>query len=184
MAISGYTAASNLQSVFIGSFTASFDVSAASFIGANIGAGDRKRTIRVIACMYIMSLACTGAASALGMVFCDSLITFILPDAPIALEYARITVTYSIGFSFLLGVIVINNKVVQSFGFTVYQMVCSIAALCGFRVLWITFVYPALDNFPALLVAYPISWVLNVLVTLPCIVYCIVKYSRGKNFEL
>ena len=184
MAISGYTATSNLQSVFIGSFTSAFDVSASSFIGANIGAGDRKRTLRVIACMYIMCLLSTGLACVFGILFQDSLINILIPNAPIALGYAKITAIYSIGFGFLLGVIVVNNKVVQSFGFTVYQMVCSVASLCGFRVIWISFVYPLLDSFHGLLVVYPISWLLNIIAVLPCIIYCIVKYSHGKNFEL
>ena len=184
MAISGVTAADKLQSILGTAFTSAFATTAATFIGANIGAGDRKRTLRIIACCYVMSIVTVGISSSLGMVLQEQLMSLIIPGAPEAIGYGKIANSYALAFCFMLSIMSVNNQVVQAYGYSVYQMVINIAFLCVFRIFWISLVYQNYPSFKVLYAVYPVSWALAILGLMPCVISCIVRYARGKDFEL
>ena len=156
-AIAGFTASNNLQGIFLTALTSAFAVTTSTFVGENIGAGDRKRTLRIVIYSYIISFLCVSLSSACCIVFREPLLSLFVPGEPEAIAYGAICNIYIVGFSFMLGVIVINNQLVQAFGFTTYQMAMSLIFLCGFRVLWLALVYPSYNTFECLMVTYPIS---------------------------
>ncbi len=184
MAISGATASSNLQSVLGTAFTSAFATMASTFIGANIGAGDRRRTLRVILYCYVMSIVVVAISSALGLVFIEQLLNLIIPGAPEAVAYGKIVSTYCLGFFFTLSIISVSNQVVQAYGYSTYQMVVNVLAMCVFRIFWIRVIYPYSPSFELLHAVYPTSWALTIIGLMPCVISCIVRYARGKDFEL
>ena len=133
---------------------------------------------------YIISFLCVSASSICCLVFRDPLLSLFVPGQPDAIAYGAICNVYIVGFAFILGLIVINNQLVQAFGFTTYQMAMSLVFLCGFRVLWLAFVYSGNQTFDCLMLTYPISWMLNFASVIPLVLWCLVKYSRGKDFKL
>ena len=183
-AIAGNTASNNMQGIFITALTSSFSVNCSTFVGENIGAGDRKRTFRIVLLNYTISVLAIALSSATALIFEDFFLSLFVPQNAEAIAYGAICNKYIIGFSFLLGIMVINNQIVQAFGYTTYQMVASLAFLCGFRMIWLALVYPMHPTFECVMITYPISWVLINLALIPLVIWCVVKYIRGRDFKL
>lgn len=183
-AIAGYTAASNIQGIFVSAFTAAFAIMTSTFVGENIGAGDRRRTLKVTFSSYAISFSCVTLSSLLCLLLREPLLSLFVPNQPDAIAYGVICNNYLVGTAFLLGIIVTNNQLVQAFGFTTYQMVVSLICMCGFRMLWLAVVYPHFTTFECLMITYPLSWTLNLLFVIPLIIYCLSAYRRGKDFKL
>ena len=183
-AISGYTASNNLQGIFMNSITNAFAVMCSTFVGENIGAGNRKRTLKVVLYSYIISFVSVSFSIVMCTVFRSQLLSLFIPGQPEALAYGIICNNYILGFGFLLAVIVINNQIVQAFGYTTYQMIASLVSLCVFRIVWLAFVYPQSPTFDCLMLTYPISWGLNLISVIPFVAWCLLKYSKGRNFKL
>ncbi len=64
-----------------------------------------------------------------------------------------------------------------------YQMISSIIALCVFRAVWISFVFPLFKTPEAVYIAYPLSWILVVVIDGVKIIPTLIRYKNGKKLR-
>ena len=184
VAVAGKSAANNLQSVFIGVFSASMQSMTLAFVGGNLGAGDRARTLRVIKNCYVISVSVLTSMGIIGLVFHKPLLTLFVPGNEAALAFASVANTYMMSAGAIVALHGLGKSVLQAFGMNRYQMFSSIMSLCVFRALWISFVYPFFNTPEALFIAYPLSWFLVVIIDGVKIIPTILKYKNGKQYEI
>ncbi len=184
VAVAGKSAANNLQSVFVGVFSSSMQSMTLAFVGGNLGAGDRVRTLRVIKNCYVISVSVLTLMGIIGLVFHKPLLTLFVPGNEEALAFASVANTYLMGASFIVALHGLGKSVLQAFGMNRYQMFSSIMALCVFRALWISFVFPFFNTPEAVFIAYPLSWILVVIIDGVKIIPTLVNYKNGKNYDI
>ena len=184
LAVAGKSAANNLQSLFVGVFSSSMQSMTLAFVGGNLGAGDRARTLRVVKNCYLIGVSLMTLTGVVGLVFHKQLLSLFVPDSTEALAIASLANRYLMSASFIVALHALGKSVLQAFGMNRYQMFSSIISLCGFRALWISFVYPVFNTMEAVFIAYPLSWILVVLIDGSRIIPTLKKYKNGTNYDI
>ena len=181
--ISGNTASISVEGVmFSVSNNASIVVSA--FVGQSLGVGNRDKTLEIIKKSYIFWIITGLIDMAICLPLAKSLLNLIIPGEPEAIAFGAYRLYMLCACAVIHCLMNVNAGMLQAFGKTTYQMMINLIGICGFRLLWMTVVYP-LNKTPFMLyIAYPISF------TLVCIVGGITsfimvrKFKRGESFGL
>lgn len=155
-----------------------------AFMGQNIGAGNRERTLRVMKVGYISFAATAVLTGSICLIFGKFLLGLIIPGETEAIEFGYVRLAVLSAVSLLTAINHVSGGSLQSFGYTVFQMLVNLVGVCGFRFLWMAFVFPVDPSPLSLYICYPISYSIVLILGLVMNSYVISKYKKGNNFAL
>ena len=134
----------------------SFSQACTTFVGQNYGAGQLKRCRRTL----LFSLAESFAASAVAIGFVlltgRSLLAIFNSDPEvIEIGYTRLVIVFSAyTFSILYDTM---SGYLRGFGISLVPAILTTLGVCGVRIAWIEFVFPASRTFATIMNVYPVS---------------------------
>lgn len=141
----------------------SFSMAATTFVGQNVGAGriDRvKKGLFVTVGMGGLYTVCSGA---LLLVFAPQVIG-IFSDQPQVVQYGIYAMKFFCPFYWMLGILHILAGTIRGTGKTMEAMLAFLFSLCLFRIIWIFAVTRVCHEFYAVMVGYPLSWLIGMLI--------------------
>ena len=160
-ALAGHSAAVSIEGL-VHSVVTGFGSAAMTFVGQNIGAG---RPDRVKKALGICLFYCVTIAGSLGV------LTYLMgafwlkivvgQSASVAVEYGMLRLRYVILFEFIYATNTVLGWALKAFGYPMLTSVTNIFFTLGFRVFWMTFIYPLSPQFSTIMLCYTLSWSLN-----------------------
>lgn len=82
-------------------------------------------------------------------------------DAPVIVEYAMARFLYAMPFLFLTSTYEVVGSALRGMGRSTLPAIFTVLGTVVFRVFWIYAVFPLWNSFQALIIIYPVSWVLT-----------------------
>lgn len=180
--MSGSAAASNLEG-FVYVLFNSFHQTAVNFVGQNMGAGQLKRTRKVLhTCLYCATIAGLVAGS-LVYLFADRLLAIYITDSVEAVSYGILRLGYIALPYFICGLMDVTTGALRGMGASITPMIISVVCVCGFRILWIYSIFqiPQYHTPQCLFVSYPISWLLSFALEMIAFVVIYKKKEKAMN---
>ncbi len=178
-AVAGNGASNTMQSLS-GAVHSSFAASTGVFIGQNLGAEKTDRVKKsFFHCLWISFVF----AFIFGIFFYRTgrfWLGFIVPDDPVAVEYAMISMEHIIQFYFIAAVNGVLGQFIQSFGYSFLSSLNSVVFVLGFRVFWMNLVYPHIESFRGLMFCYTVSWTLLMITNIIMVSVVYRRYTKGK----
>ncbi len=176
-AIAGSTASQSLDKIPL-AVGSGFCATTMAFIGQNIGANKPERVKKTyLHCLWMSTLI--AVFSSLFLYFTSDIwLAILLPNDPVATEYAKIRMMYLLLFYGLMGPINVWSGGLQAYGYTVLNTVTSFTTVLGFRVVWMAFVYPRFETFHVLMQCFTVSLFLR---AIAYFVFYVIVYQRYKN---
>ena len=144
-----------------------FGQACTTFIGQNIGAGQKERCRRVIRIALLM-----GAVSM--VIFSTLLIVFRMPVLRLfngeeaVIGYASARLMAVLPFYFLDLIMELFSGAMRGFGKSLQPALISLFGICGTRLVWVHTYFRAHRDFPSLIAVYPISWAVTAAVLIIC----------------
>ena len=184
-AIAANTAAHDIEAIFLFSITSSLSVTAATFIGRNLGAKKRERVFDVIKWMYIVGFVMVATFGVIICIFAEPILSLYIPDTTsMAMEFAKTSNYIRMGLGFIFSFVQVSVGILNAYGYTTYGMVNSLLFTVGLRVLWIRCIYPMSKTAAMIYFCYPVSWLLTLIGALTMVIMILVRYKRGVEFKL
>ena len=130
------------------------------------------RTVMLIFAVWVI----TGSAV---LIFARPLLGLYVQNNPLAVDFALQRIYITVGTYVLCGLMDAFAFALRAIGYSILPTVISTCGACGFRLLWIFFIFPLeyFHNITWLAISYPISWFLTALVHLLC--FCVL-FSKMK----
>ena len=158
-AIAGNSASSTIEGI-PSAFSGSFGSTATVFMGQNLGAGQQKRVRQSF-------LYCIGISCAIGLVLSTCIyltgsfwLSFFLPGDPEGIEFGKIRMIFVLMFYPIACANGVLSAAIQTRGYALFTSLSSVLCVCGFRLVWMTFVYPQFGTFHMLMACFTVSWLL------------------------
>ena len=161
-AIAGNTAALSLEGIVYVACS-SYYYTAISFAGQNHGAG---RIDRVIKSVFYCALCTSIAATVLGwscFLGGRTLLGFYNSD-PEAIQWGMIRLRILFTSYFLCGLMDVVSGSLRGLGHSFKPMLVIMMGVCGLRVVWVFWILPCKRTMETLMVSYPVSWILVILI--------------------
>lgn len=161
-AIAGNSAASNLEN-FTGQGMNAFHHAALNFAGQNYGARNYERIKKAV-------IICAALAAVIGIVMGGSFVVlgpFLLKlytDETVVVSYGMIRLIIMEMTHFIGGIFDVSVGALRGLGYSALPMLSSIIGVCGFRLLWLYFVFPRIQTLENIYVMYPITWGISAVV--------------------
>ncbi|MBQ8879592.1 MAG: MATE family efflux transporter [Clostridia bacterium] len=181
--ISGNLASNSLES-YLYTITGAFTVTVSTFMGQNIGAGNKERTKESLVKAYILSCTVSLLLTALGLLFNEQLIRLFISDSDAAVEFGKLRMLYIFYPAVLQGVMCVNSGALQAYGKTMLQMISNIIGVLIFRIIWMSLIYPLAREPWLLWLCYPVSWVLTGLSLLAVVICITSKMLKGDAINI
>jgi len=181
--ISGSAAATSIEA-YLYSITNAFQSAVVTFMGQNIGAEKKERTVEILKKSYLIIILSMLVYTGIVIGFGRNLLWLFIPGEVEAIEFAQLRMTFIMSAAVFNGIMNVNAGALQAYGFTVGQMISNLIGVCAFRILWMIFIYP-LNPVPWLLyLCYPVSWILTAAIVLAIVIFLTRKYKRGDDFAI
>ncbi|MBE7019836.1 MAG: MATE family efflux transporter [Ruminococcaceae bacterium] len=157
-----------------------FSQAMVSFVSQNYGAKNIERCKKAIRETLITGLILSSLFNLVMYIFIDPLIGIFTTDPALAdIAKFRLIAMY---LSFPTGLLMDNiASALRGFGHTVSPTVVSVLGICVFRILWLKTVFIKIKTYWAILIVYPISWIL---VTIGVIILTVKAVKKLENKEL
>ncbi len=174
--ITAYTITNNIDSI---TYTAcnSFYQAALTFTGQNYGAMKLERIKRTLIFSLIQVSVVGILVSQTELIFGEQLVNlYIASDAPNKLEVTKYSVEMMkllLNTYFLCGVMEAIVGVLRGLGYSIFPMLISLTGACAFRIFWRYVFFPLekLNTPNGLLLSFPLSWVLTIIMQLTLFVF-------------
>ena len=145
----------------------SFHHAALTVVGQNYGAGDRRR-IRLTLLYSVLQVTVVGLLVAgIEILFARPIATLFvdnaLAEAPLILDAAVERMRLMLATYVLCGIMDVLSGYLRGVGYSLIPMFTCIFGVCAIRVLWVLFVFPIFSTPIGLLVCYPVSWGMTIL---------------------
>lgn len=160
--VAGSSAAGNLE--IIGYFVVnSFSQACTTIIGQNFGANQPERCHKTLMISLIESWIVGGTVSFLIIIFGKQLLRLFNSDPNvIAFGYQRIF--WILSFEVINGTIDIISGAMRGYGESLTPALIALVCICGVRIVYIFTYFASHRSFTTLMLAYPISWIITVIV--------------------
>ncbi len=167
--MAGSAAALSMEQVFYNLIN-SVCQACTTFVGQCNGAGNLARCRRVLKVCVIEGLICTGLVALFAVVFGQAIIHVFNTDPEvIAIGYLRICVIVP---AHMFSSLYENcSGYLRGFGISLVPALLTMLGVCGIRLLWVAFVFPAAPAFPTIMAVYPISLATTALLMLGALVH-------------
>ena len=181
-AVAGSSASDTLE-VVASAFTTAFATTASVFIGQNIGAKHTDRAKKsFVHCLWLS--AATGLA--VGLLFtltADFWFSFLLPEDPDAVSFAKIRLLFILVYWFV-GICHVMTQTIQALGGTTYSAINSIVCVFGLRIVWMNTVYAQHPTFIGIVNCFVASWILMFFTDGSALIFYYRRFQKGKIKEL
>ena len=160
--VAGSSAAGNLE--IIGYFVVnSFSQACTTIIGQNFGANQPERCHKTPMISLVESWIVGGTVSFLIIIFGKHLLRLFNSDPNvIAFGYQRIF--WILSFEVINGTIDIISGAMRGYGESLTPALIALVCICGVRIVYIFTYFASHRSFTTLMLAYPISWIITVIV--------------------
>ena len=139
----------------------SFSQACVTFVGQNYGAKNMERCRRSVRWTLLLGCSSTIVLSALCCVFAYPLLSVFTSNSEI-IEIASVRMYVVVGLLAINVFLDVFSGALSGMGKSLAPALTCMAGVCGFRILWVIFVFPKYKSFTSLMVVYPISWVLTI----------------------
>jgi putative MATE family efflux protein len=136
-----------------------FGVAITTFVGQNYGAQKYSRIHRSVRICLGMSVALIGGLSALEMGFRHFILGIFSAD-PEVIRLGAYVMLWIVPFNAIFMPVEIFGGAMRGTGYSLVPTVITCVCVCLFRVLWLLTVVSRFHTLEALMLCYPISWVL------------------------
>ena len=162
--VAGSSAAGNLE--IIGYFVVnSFSQACTTIIGQNFGANQPERCHKTLMISLVESWIVGGTVSFLIIIFGKQLLRLFNSDPNvIAFGYQRLF--WILLFEVINGTIDIISGAMRGYGESLTPALIALVCICGVRIVYIFTYFAFHRSFTTLMLAYPISWIITVIVIL------------------
>ena len=161
IAMAGSTATANLEG-FVYTAMNSFYQTSLSFTSQNHGAKNYARIKKILLYCLLLVFMIGGLLSLFVKLNGSALLSLYNTDPEvIAFGLLRLNIIFSTYF--LCGMMDVVVGSLRGMGYSMIPMIVSLLGACGFRILWILFVFPHFHTLPSLFIVYPISWSITLL---------------------
>ena len=160
-AIAGSTVAMNFE-YFTYYIITAFGQTATTFTGQNHAAGQRERCRKILWLCLLLSTLCSSVPFFTIVLFRNTFSGLFTPDAAV-IESAGVRIMCILLFEPLCNLYEIPAGVLRGSGHALHPAVGTMVGTCAFRILWICTVFRANPSLPMLYYAFPLSWVVTIL---------------------
>lgn len=160
--VAGSSAAGNLE--IIGYFVVnSFSQACTTIIGQNFGSNQPERCHKTLMISLVESWIVGGTVSFLIIIFGKQLLRLFNSDPNvIAFGYQRLF--WILSFEVINGTIDIISGAMRGYGESLTPALIALVCICGVRIVYIFTYFASHRSFTTLMLAYPISWIITVIV--------------------
>lgn len=131
-----------------------------TFIGQNHGAGKPERCLRVTRICIAQTMAVTMTAAVLLLIFARPLLGLFNRE-PEVIEAGLIRMRYILYFEPIDIMMELLSGAMRGYGKSLPPAVMTLLGVCGTRIVWVNLVFPRFRTFRALVLVYPVSWILT-----------------------
>lgn len=164
LAVAGYAAAGRIDG-FVWVTLNAVALAAMTFMGQNIGAGKIERAKKGLRQAIILVVIVSGGLGAFFLIFAGPLAALFNPD-PAVTFYIRQVMLYILSIYWLFGINEVIGGALRGVGRSMVPMLVTLICMSGFRVFWVYVILPLNRTFDFMLLAYPLSYILTIIVYL------------------
>ena len=157
--IAGNAAAANICN-FVYQAMNTFQQAVTCFAGQNIGARKPRRVLTSVFACQTWSFVFGLVFGILARVFGPQLLRLYTND-PAVVSAGLIRLTYICLPYCLCGIMDTMTGALRGIGYSILPMAVSLLGACVFRIVWVMTVFAAVPTMEALLLSYPVSWVMT-----------------------
>jgi len=176
--VAGNSAALTMHDI-VSAFRVAFGTAVATFMGQNLGAGNHERVKASLLHNTWMSIAVCLPLSLLEWALAPFWLKLFLGQDAAAAEFALIRVAILNSSMFFLLMNTILGHAIQAFGYPIFSTVNAVVWVLGFRIFWMSLVYPVYTSYASLMVCFSVSYVLNFICNV--IIFAIIYYRYRKR---
>lgn len=143
----------------------SFSTAATTFTGQNIGAGKYDRVKRGMYVSLAMGIIYTIATGILLLIFAPQVIGVFTVNQEVV-TYGVYIMKFFCPFYWSLAILHVLSGTIRGTGHTLEPMLVILFSLCVFRVIWITAALSIAHQFSYVMVVYPLSWMVGMILIL------------------
>ena len=143
----------------------SFSTAATTFTGQNIGAGKYDRVKRGMYVSLAMGIIYTIATGILLLIFAPQVIG-VFTDNQEVVTYGVYIMKFFCPLYWSLAILHVLSGTIRGTGHTLEPMLVILFSLCVFRVIWITAALSIAHQFSYVMVVYPLSWMVGMILIL------------------
>ncbi len=177
VAMAANTAAGNIEGfIYIG--MNSVYQTALSFTSQNVGAKKPERIISVFKYSTIL-VVIIGLVLGIGAYVLGEPLLRIYTQDPAVIEVGLIKMGYICTFYVFCGFMEVICGLIRGLGNSLAPMLIVLIVVCGFRIVWVLFVFPLNPTLGTLFVSYPISWTMATICEFICFAIVYKKFCRS-----
>lgn len=164
LAVAGYAAAGRIDG-FVWVTLNAVALAAMTFMGQNIGARKIERAKKGLRQAIVLVVIVSGGLGAFFLIFAGPLAALFNPD-PAVTFYIRRVMLYILSIYWLFGINEVIGGALRGVGRSMVPMLVTLICMSGFRVFWVYVILPLNRTFDFMLLAYPLSYILTIIVYL------------------
>jgi len=164
-AIAGNAAAANIEG-FLYAIKNAFSQATVTSVSQNYGAGKPKRISRSIKTTLISVIIGGLAVGVLVNLFSRQLLGIYIVDSPEAMDFGVKRMMIASLPYFLSCTMDVLIGALRGIGYSALSALISFVGTCGFRLIWVWFIFPLHRTFEMLYLCWPLSWLLITAVNL------------------
>lgn len=146
-------------------FLVGFGQAVTTFVSQNYGAGNLARCRAATRTGLFIAMVTIVGFSVLACVFAEPLLRC-FNDDPAVVEVGKIRLYYIVGFYFIYVFIEILSGAMRGYGHSLPPALLMMLTICGVRIGWIYTAFAAVPTFFIIMLSYPISWAVTVVLLL------------------
>lgn len=177
--MAGSAAAQNIEGFVFMAMNA-FHQAAISFTGQNMGAGEYKRVRHILILCLTFVTVTSVLLSTVALIFKHVLLGVYSTDETV-ISQGIIRMKYICTTYFLCGMMDVTVGVIRGMGYSITPMIVTLIGVCGLRILWVATVFASHRELSTLLLSYPITWGLTLLVLIGFFIVIYRKLYKDKN---
>lgn len=178
-AIAGSAAAGNIGG-FLYLMHNAFFQTAIAFTSQNMGAKNYGRINKIIGCCMACVTAIWGLQALVVLFAGETLVDIYAPGNEEAIRMGTIRLIIT-GCSYGLGgYMEVMSGALRGMGNSFSNMLTSLLGICGVRILWTLFVFPAVGTFEVLFMAFPLSFLCTFLLNAVLVIFAKRRLNRQR----
>ena len=144
-------------------FVNGFSQAATTFVGQNYGARNLRRCFRITKVAFAVEGGFLLVVVTPVLLFSKPLISLFNSD-PVVVQLGSLRLFCIAGTFYLNGIIDIISGSLRGYGYSLPPAVVVLVGICGVRILWLYTAFASHRDFFTLMLAYPVSWAVTIVV--------------------
>ena len=140
-----------------------FCISITTFVGQNYGARNLRRCFRITKVAFAVEGGFLLVVVTPVLLFSKPLISLFNSD-PVVVQLGSLRLFCIAGTFYLNGIIDIISGSLRGYGYSLPPAVVVLVGICGVRILWLYTAFASHRDFFTLMLAYPVSWAVTIVV--------------------